>query len=79
MEIELKNEGSDSFQEKNPSKSDDEVEPQTLTLSMFDRVRRSVERYSPSNFCSSFTLSTINDDSRFVKEEVNFEQGKPWK
>ena len=52
MEFELKNEGSNSFEEE-PYELDDEVEQQTLALRSFDHVRRTVERYSPPNFFSA--------------------------
>ena len=55
------------------------MEPQTPILRRSDYVRRRVERYSPLDFRSSFVLSTINDEPRFVKESVNFEEGKLWK
>lgn len=59
MEFELKNEGSDSFEEES-SELDDEVEVQTLAFRRFDHVRRLVEMYSPPDFHFSFVLS-IND------------------
>ena len=45
----------------------------------FDHVRRLVERYSPPDFRSAFVLSTINDETRSVKEAVSFEECKLWK
>ena len=87
MEFELKNEGFDSFEEES-SKLDEEVELQTPDLRRSDRVRRLVERYSPPNFCSTFVLSTINDEPRSVKEAneprsvkeaVSSEECKLWK
>ena len=53
MEFELKNEQSDSFGEES-FESDDEVEPHTLSLRRSDYVRRPVERYSLTDFHSSF-------------------------
>ena len=44
-----------------------------------DHVRRHVERYSPPDFHSSFILSTINDEPRFVKEVLSSEECKHWK
>ena len=58
MEFELKNEGSDSFEEES-SKSDDEVEPQTPTLRRSNHVRRTFERYSPPDFHYAFVLFVI--------------------
>ena len=78
MEFELKNEGSNSFEEES-FESDDEVEPQTTSLRRSDHLRRPVERYSPPNFCYDFVLSSINDESRYVKEAINFEEAKLWK
>ena len=52
MELELKNEGSNSFEEES-SESKDEVELQTLALKRYDHVRRLVERYSPLDFRST--------------------------
>ena len=43
-----------------------------------DHVSAPFERYSPLDFHSYFVLSTINDEPRFVKEVVNFEEGKLW-
>ena len=70
MEIDLKNERSDSFEEES-SESDDEVELQTPTLRRSDRVRRAVERYSPPYFCLDFVLSSIDDETRSIKEAVS--------
>ena len=52
------------------------MEPHTPSLRRFDCIRKPVERYSPPNFHSNFVLSTINDEPRFVKEVVNYEEGK---
>ena len=41
--------------------------------------RRQLERYSPSAFCSNFSLSITDDDARTVKEVVDSEDGKLWK
>jgi hypothetical protein len=43
------------------------------------REKRLLERYTPSDFCSNFVLSIIDDDSRTVREEVDLEGGKLWK
>ena len=76
MEFELKNEGYHSFEEEDPSKSNDEVEPWTLSLKRFDHVRRLVERYSPPDFHSSFVVSSINDEFGSIKEVVASNEGK---
>jgi hypothetical protein len=44
-----------------------------------DRERRLLERYSPSDFCSNFTLSIIDDDPRTVREVVDSKDGNHWK
>ena len=72
------NEGFDSVEEK-LSESDEEVELQTPTLRRSDCVRRSVERYSPLDFRSTFVLSAVNDEPRSVKEAVSSEECKHWK
>jgi hypothetical protein len=35
--------------------------------------------YTPSNFCSNFSLSATNDDPRTVREAMDLEDGKLWK
>ena len=55
------------------------MEPHTPSLRRYDHVRRLVERYSPPDFCSSFVLSIINDEPRFVEEAINCEECKLWK
>eukprot|EP00253_Pinus_taeda_P019015 PITA_19015 len=75
IEFELKEEESDSAVEE---ESEDE-EPQTLGVRRSVRERRQLERYSPSAFCSNFTLSITDDDPRTVKEAVDSEDGKLWK
>ena len=77
IEFELKNEGSDSFEEES-SKSVDAVEPQTPSLRTYDHGRRLVERYSPLDFRPAFVLSAINDEPRSIKEVVSSEEGKLW-
>ena len=77
MKFELKNEESDSFEEES-SQLDDEVEPQTLSLRRVDHARRPVERYSPPDFHYAFVLSTINDESRSIKEVVSSKECKLW-
>ena len=41
--------------------------------------RRLPERYTPSNFCSNFSLSITDDDPRTVKEAVDSKDGNIWK
>jgi hypothetical protein len=38
-----------------------------------------LERYTPSDFCSKFSLSIIDDDPRTVKEAVDSKDGNIWK
>jgi hypothetical protein len=44
--------------------------------------KRLLERYTPSDFCSNFSLSITDDDPRTVREAVDSEDGKlgkrPW-
>ena len=66
-EFELKEEESDSTAEE---ESKDE-EPQNRTVRRSVRERRQPERYSPSSFCSNFSLSITDDDRRTVKEAMD--------
>ena len=43
------------------------------------RERRILERYTPSDFHSSFTLSIIDGDPRTIREAVDSEDGNLWK
>ena len=78
MEFEIMNEGSDSLEEE-LSKSDEEVDLQTLVVRRSNRERRPVHRYSPPDFRSAFVLSVVNDEPRLVKEAVSSEECKLWK
>eukprot|EP00253_Pinus_taeda_P029314 PITA_29314 len=75
IEFELKKEESESTAEE---ESEDE-EPQTSAVRRLVRERRHHERYSPSAFCSNFSLSITDDDPKTVKEAVDLEDGKLWK
>eukprot|EP00253_Pinus_taeda_P031970 PITA_31970 len=75
IEFELKGEESDYTVEE---ESEDE-EPQTPGVRRSIRERRQPERYSPSAFCSNFSLSITNDDPRYMKEAIYSEDGKLWK
>ena len=55
------------------------MEPQTPSLRRSSHVRRAIERYSSPNFHYVFVIFVINDEPRFVKEVVNFEESKLWK
>jgi len=41
--------------------------------------RRKLERYTPPNFCSSFSLSIIDDHLGTIKGLVDSTDGKLWK
>ena len=73
IEFELKEYESDSTA-KEDSK---EEEPQTPALRRLVRERRQPERYSPSAFCSNFSLTITDDDPRTIREAVDSEDGKP--
>ena len=67
---------------KSESSEEDEAkeeEPHTLVLRRSMRERRQLERYSPPNFRSNFSLSITDDDPRTVREVVNSEDSKLWK
>ena len=78
MEFEINNEGFDSFEEES-SESDDEVELHIPALRRSNHVRRQVERHSPPDFCSTFVLSTINNEPIYVKETIRSKECKRWK
>ena len=75
IEFELKEEESDSTAE---DESQDE-EPPTLGVRRSVQERRQPERYSPSDFCSNFSLFVTDDDPKTTKEAVDSEDGKLWK
>ena len=52
---------------------------QNLVVRRSSQERKKPERYSPLEFHLYFTLSTIEDDSRTVKEAINLLEGKLWK
>eukprot|EP00253_Pinus_taeda_P012219 PITA_12219 len=72
IEFELTEEESDSRTEE---ESEDE-EAQTPGVRRSVRERRQPKRYSPSAFCSNFSLSITDDDPRTVKEAIDSEDGK---
>ena len=75
IEFELKVEESDSTAEEELEYE----EPQTSSVRRSVREKRQPERYSPSAFCSNFSLSITDDDPRTMKEAVDLEDGKLWK
>eukprot|EP00253_Pinus_taeda_P005980 PITA_05980 len=75
IEFELKEEESDSTTDE---ESEDE-KLQTSSVRRSVRERRQPERYSPSAFCSNFSLSITDDDPKTVKETIDLGDGKLWK
>ena len=67
IEFELKEYESDSTAKEDS----EEEEPQTLVVRRSVRERRQPERYSPSSFCSGFSLTITDDDPRTVREAVD--------
>ena len=72
IEFELNEDETDSTTEEDS----EEEEPQTPAMRRSARERRQPERYSPSAFCSGFSLTIIDDDPRTVREAVDSEDGK---
>jgi hypothetical protein len=70
IEFDLKDDEADSTEEE---------DHHTPVLRRSDRERRLPERYSPSDFCSNFSLSITVDDPRTVREAVDSEDGNLWK
>ena len=69
-----------SLRRKNHSTIEEEPEdeePQTSGVRRSVRERRKPKRYSPSTFCSKFSLSITNYDPRNVMEVVDSKDGKP--
>jgi hypothetical protein len=75
IEFDLKDDESDSTEE-HESKEED---PHTPILRRPVRERRLLERYTPSDFHSNFSLSITDDDPRTVREVVDSEDGNLWK
>ena len=67
IEFKLEGEEFDSIEE---AKSEEE-EPHTPFLRRSSQEIRQLERYSPPNFCSHFSMSITDDGPRNVKEAVN--------
>jgi hypothetical protein len=76
MCFELRNEEDDSHELK---ESDKEVEQLTLMIRRLERERKLVERYSSSEFPSTFMLTSIDDKPKLFGEEVDSIDGKIWK
>eukprot|EP00253_Pinus_taeda_P036073 PITA_36073 len=75
IEFELKEEETNS---KKEHEIEDE-EPQNPTVIGSVQERRYSERYSPSSFCSNFSLSITDDDPRIIREVVDSKDRKLWK
>ena len=75
IEFDLKDDELNSTEE-HESKEED---PHTPVLRRSYRERRLLERYSPSDFHSNFSLSITDDDPRTVREAVDSEDGNLWK
>jgi hypothetical protein len=71
IEFDLKDYESDSIEEHESK----EENIHTPVLSRSVRERRLLERYTPSDFCSIFSLSITDDDPRTVREAVYSEDG----
>ena len=70
IEFELEGEECDSTEE---AESKEEEPHMFLILRRSSQERRKLERYSPPDCCSHFSLSITNDDPRNVKEAINSE------
>jgi hypothetical protein len=64
IEFDLKDDEENSTEEHGLEEED----PHTSVLRRSDRERRIPERYSPSDFCSNFSLSITDDDPRTIRE-----------
>jgi hypothetical protein len=76
VQFELRNEEDDSDES---NESEEEVEKLTLVVRRPERIRKPVERYSPSNFHSALVLTAIDDETKSVGEAVDSAEGKLWK
>jgi hypothetical protein len=75
IEFDLKDDESDSTEEH----ESEEEDPHTPVLRRSDRERRLLDRYSPSDFRSNFSLSITDDDPRTVREAMDSDDGNLWK
>jgi hypothetical protein len=69
IEVDLKDDESDSIEE-HESKEED---PHTPVLRRSVQERRLLERYTPVDFRSNFSLYITDDDPRIVREIVDLE------
>jgi hypothetical protein len=76
VRFELRNEEDDSYES---IESKGGVENLTSNVRRSKEVRKTVERYSPPNFHSTFLLTATDDEPKSVKEVVDLVEGKQWK
>jgi hypothetical protein len=75
IEFDLKDDESDSKEDH----ESEEEDPHTLVLRRSVRERRLLERYTPSDILSNFSLSITDDDPRTIREAVDSEDVNIWK
>jgi hypothetical protein len=75
IEFDLKDDESESTEEQ----ESEEEDLHTPVLKRSVREKRILERHTPSDFHSNFSLSIIDYDPRTVREAVDSEDGKLWK
>jgi hypothetical protein len=75
IDFDLKDDESDSTEEH----ESEEEDPHTLVLRRSVQERILLERYTPSDFCSNFSLSISDDDPRTFKEAMDSKDGNLWK
>jgi hypothetical protein len=75
IEFDLKDDESDSTEEH----ESEEEDPHTLVLRIPVRERSLTEMYTPSYFCSNFSLSITDDDPRTVREAMDSKDENLWK
>jgi hypothetical protein len=75
IKFDLKDDELDSTEEK----ESEEEDLHTLVLRRLVRERMILERYTPSDFHSNFSLSISDDDPRTIREVVDLEDGNLWK
>jgi hypothetical protein len=76
MRFEMRNKEYDSDES---TESEEEVEHQNLIVRRLERVIKLVERYSLSDFYSTFVLTSFDDDPKSISEAIGSVEGKPWK
>jgi hypothetical protein len=74
VRFEFRNEEEDYSDES--TESDEEVEYLTPVVMRFERVRKPIERYSPHDFHSTFSLTTTYDEPKSTREAFDSVEGK---